>query len=254
MSDSEADAAASSAASSAAASSSAAGPLGAGDTLTLLVATDLHLGFAERDPVRGLDSFLAFEEVLATARSRGADAVLLAGDIFHENKPSRMTMFKTIQARGCLARGARAATLARQPRRGFCTAAPPTLPCPPARPPWPQILRRYVLGYSPVRVQVLSDQAAHWGDRKQGGRALFNRVNWEDPHFNVVRGGVARARARARVLLRRAATPAPSPRRSLPFRTCRCSASTATTTTPCASLLARARSCCLRWTFWRRRT
>lgn len=121
-------------------------PLGAADTLTMLVATDLHLGFAEKDPVRGLDSFLAFEEVLALARTRGADLVLLAGDIFHENRPSRLTLFKTMQ-----------------------------------------ILRRYVLGYNPVRVQILSDQATHFGDRKQGGPALFNRVNWEDPNYNVVR-------------------------------------------------------------------
>ena len=107
-----------------AASSAAApaAPLGAGDTLTLLVATDLHLGFAERDPVRGLDSFLAFEEVLATARSRGADAVLLAGDIFHENKPSRMTMFKTIQARLTALRGARLASVCAAPLHRLCSA------------------------------------------------------------------------------------------------------------------------------------
>jgi hypothetical protein len=32
-----------------------------------------------------------------------------------------------------------------------------------------QILRRYVMGYNPVRVQVLSDQRIHFGDRRMGG-------------------------------------------------------------------------------------
>jgi double-strand break repair protein MRE11 len=42
-----------------------------------------------------------------------------------------------------------------------------------------EILRKFVLGYNPVRIQVVSDQAALFKDR------VFNRVNWEDPHFNV---------------------------------------------------------------------
>jgi double-strand break repair protein MRE11 len=49
------------------------------------------------------------------------------------------------------------------------------------------ILRKYVMGSNPVRVQVLSDQHAHFG---RGGP--FNRVNWEDPHFNI---GVSRQNA-----------------------------------------------------------
>lgn len=98
----------------------------------------------EKDPIRGMDSFNAFEEVLQTARDKDVDLVLLAGDLFHENKPSRMTMFKTMQ-----------------------------------------ILRRYVMGYRPIRVQVVGDQAVHFGTRQMGGECLFNRVNWEDPHYNV---------------------------------------------------------------------
>jgi double-strand break repair protein MRE11 len=50
------------------------------------------LGFAERDPVRSNDSFAAFEEVLLTAKEKKSDFVLLGGDVFHENKPSRRTM------------------------------------------------------------------------------------------------------------------------------------------------------------------
>lgn len=34
--------------------------------MRMLVATDSHLGFMERDPIRGADSFAAFEEILAT--------------------------------------------------------------------------------------------------------------------------------------------------------------------------------------------
>ena len=42
------------------------------------------------------DSFAAFEEVLITAKSKNADFVLLAGDLFHDNKPSRRTMHATM--------------------------------------------------------------------------------------------------------------------------------------------------------------
>jgi len=59
----------------------------------IIIATDNHLGFSERDPVRCDDSFAAFEEILFTARQKGADFIILAGDLFHENKPSRRTLF-----------------------------------------------------------------------------------------------------------------------------------------------------------------
>jgi hypothetical protein len=62
----------------------------------MLISTDNHIGFMERDPVRGNDSFLAFEELLATARARKVDLVLLAGDLFHENKPSRYTLWRWV--------------------------------------------------------------------------------------------------------------------------------------------------------------
>lgn len=60
--------------------------------IRVLVATDNHVGFAEADPVRGIDSVAAFEEVLQLARAHGVDMVLLGGDLFHENKPSRATV------------------------------------------------------------------------------------------------------------------------------------------------------------------
>jgi len=38
------------------------------ETLRVLVSTDNHLGYMERDPIRGNDSFAAFEEVLLLAK------------------------------------------------------------------------------------------------------------------------------------------------------------------------------------------
>lgn len=61
-----------------------------------MVSTDNHLGYLERDPIRGNDSFAAFEEVLLLAKRHNCDMVLLAGDLFHENKPTRQTLFKTM--------------------------------------------------------------------------------------------------------------------------------------------------------------
>lgn len=66
------------------------------NTMRILVSTDNHLGYAENDTVRGLDSFSALEEVLYLAKHYNADMVLLAGDLFHENKPSRRTLHKTM--------------------------------------------------------------------------------------------------------------------------------------------------------------
>ncbi|KAH9513002.1 meiotic recombination [Bulinus truncatus] len=67
------------------------------NTFKILVATDIHLGFKERDPVRGKDSLNTFEEILQIARDSEVDFILLGGDLFHDNKPSRSTLH------GCLA-------------------------------------------------------------------------------------------------------------------------------------------------------
>lgn len=67
------------------------------DTIRIIVSTDNHLGYQEKDAVRGNDSFAAFEEVLVRAKEQNADFVLLAGDLFHENKPSRRTLHSAIQ-------------------------------------------------------------------------------------------------------------------------------------------------------------
>ena len=62
------------------------------NTLRILVATDNHIGYMEKDVVRGNDSIVTFEEVLQIAKRYDADFVLLGGDLFHENKPSRKVL------------------------------------------------------------------------------------------------------------------------------------------------------------------
>lgn len=48
------------------------------DTLRVMISTDNHLGFAERDNVRGMDSFSAFEEVLYLSKRFNCDMVLVS--------------------------------------------------------------------------------------------------------------------------------------------------------------------------------
>lgn len=58
----------------------------------------------ESDPVRQNDSFETFDEIFQIATSNKVDFVLLGGDLFHENKPSRHTIVKAtdILTRHCL--------------------------------------------------------------------------------------------------------------------------------------------------------
>jgi len=42
----------------------------------------------------GNDSFTSFEEILKYGKSTKADFILLGGDLFHENKPSRKSLQK----------------------------------------------------------------------------------------------------------------------------------------------------------------
>jgi double-strand break repair protein MRE11 len=58
--------------------------------------TDTHVGYAERDPIRGGDSLRTLREVLQLAVKHDVDMVLMAGDIFHDNRPSRDTLHQTI--------------------------------------------------------------------------------------------------------------------------------------------------------------
>jgi double-strand break repair protein MRE11 len=62
----------------------------------ILVATDNHIGYAEKDPIRGQDSINTFREILQIARDAEVDFILLAGDLFHENRPSRGCLYSVM--------------------------------------------------------------------------------------------------------------------------------------------------------------
>ena len=67
------------------------------DVMRILIATDNHLGYADKTPEKEDDSFDTFEEILQIALEQEVDFVLLGGDLFHENKPSRQTEMRAIQ-------------------------------------------------------------------------------------------------------------------------------------------------------------
>ncbi len=105
----------------------------ADDTIKIMLATDNHIGYLERDPIRGQDSIEAFKEVLQLAVKHDVrrlyacprcsysnrvqvDFILLAGDLFHENRPSRDCLYQVMA-----------------------------------------LLREYTLGDRPIQVELLSD-------------------------------------------------------------------------------------------------
>ncbi|CAK8990510.1 Double-strand break repair protein MRE11, partial [Durusdinium trenchii] len=67
-----------------------------GDTLRILVLTDTHVGFNEKDKVRSKDSINTLEEALQVGKSSQADLILHGGDLFHDNKPSRGCLYRTM--------------------------------------------------------------------------------------------------------------------------------------------------------------
>lgn len=54
------------------------------------------VGYMEKDPVRGQDAINTFREILKIAVERDVDMILLGGDLFHENKPSRPTLHQVM--------------------------------------------------------------------------------------------------------------------------------------------------------------
>uniref|UniRef100_A0A2K6JWI8 Calcineurin-like phosphoesterase domain-containing protein n=1 Tax=Rhinopithecus bieti TaxID=61621 RepID=A0A2K6JWI8_RHIBE len=54
-----------------------------------LVATHIDLGFMEKDAVRRNDTCVTLDEILKLAQENKVDFILLGGDLFHENKPSK---------------------------------------------------------------------------------------------------------------------------------------------------------------------
>ncbi|XP_060016213.1 double-strand break repair protein MRE11 isoform X1 [Lagenorhynchus albirostris] len=67
------------------------------NTFKILVATDIHLGYMEKDAVRGNDTFVTLDEILRLAQENDVDFILLGGDLFHENKPSRKTIHNCLE-------------------------------------------------------------------------------------------------------------------------------------------------------------
>ncbi|KAH6680095.1 DNA repair protein [Plectosphaerella plurivora] len=74
------------------------------DKIRILIATDNHVGYEERDPIRKDDSWRSFDEVMSIAKEQAVDMVLLGGDLFHDNKPSRKSMYQVIRTlrKNCL--------------------------------------------------------------------------------------------------------------------------------------------------------
>ncbi|KAM0512132.1 hypothetical protein ACHAPE_009181 [Trichoderma viride] len=74
------------------------------DTIRILIATDNHVGYEERDAIRKDDSWQTFDEIMTLARTEDVDMVLLAGDLFHDNKPSRKSLYQVMRTlrKNCL--------------------------------------------------------------------------------------------------------------------------------------------------------
>ncbi|KAM7413076.1 hypothetical protein PAMA_020452 [Pampus argenteus] len=66
------------------------------DTFKILIATDVHLGYLEKDAIRGNDSYNTLDEILKCAKTNQVDFILLGGDLFHENKPTRRCLHNCI--------------------------------------------------------------------------------------------------------------------------------------------------------------
>ncbi|KAF9640494.1 putative double-strand break repair protein mus-23 protein [Lasiodiplodia theobromae] len=68
------------------------------DTIRILIATDSHVGYNECDAIRGDDSWKTFHEVMMLAKQHDVDMVLHGGDLFHDNKPSRKSMYHVMRS------------------------------------------------------------------------------------------------------------------------------------------------------------
>ncbi|TDH14875.1 hypothetical protein EPR50_G00025770 [Perca flavescens] len=66
------------------------------DTFKILIATDIHLGYLEKDAIRCNDSYNTLDEILKCAKTKQVDFILLGGDLFHDNKPSRRCLHTCI--------------------------------------------------------------------------------------------------------------------------------------------------------------
>lgn len=62
-----------------------------------MVITDNHVGYLESDPVRGKDALITFEETLQLARHFKVDFILHGGDLFHDSRPSRESVYAVMK-------------------------------------------------------------------------------------------------------------------------------------------------------------
>ncbi|KYN11165.1 Double-strand break repair protein MRE11A [Trachymyrmex cornetzi] len=69
------------------------------DTISILVATDIHLGFdySKKRGGQSNESFVTFEEILKYGKDNEVDMILLGGDLFHETKPSQTALLKCVE-------------------------------------------------------------------------------------------------------------------------------------------------------------
>ncbi|WUR04290.1 double-strand-break repair protein (MRE11) [Vairimorpha necatrix] len=64
--------------------------------MKILITSDNHLGYKESDPLRHDDSFNTFDEILKLAVFYKVDLILQVGDFYHENRPSRYCINRSI--------------------------------------------------------------------------------------------------------------------------------------------------------------
>ncbi|CCF75462.2 double-strand break repair protein MRE11 [Babesia microti strain RI] len=67
------------------------------DVFKILIATDSHLGFKDDDMYLADDPINTFHEILYLASKLNVDCIFHSGDLFDQNKPSRTTMYKTME-------------------------------------------------------------------------------------------------------------------------------------------------------------
>ncbi|EQB60527.1 double-strand break repair protein mre11a [Vairimorpha apis BRL 01] len=65
--------------------------------MRILITSDNHLGYKETDFERTNDTFNTFNEILQISKHFNCDLILQVGDLFHDNRPSRYCLNKTIK-------------------------------------------------------------------------------------------------------------------------------------------------------------
>ncbi|KAJ1610671.1 DNA repair and meiosis protein [Cryptosporidium canis] len=66
------------------------------NTFRILVCTDTHTGYKERDRIRSSDSLVTLEEIFIIGKKMDVDLILHSGDLFDVAKPSKYIMYKVM--------------------------------------------------------------------------------------------------------------------------------------------------------------